>query len=81
MEYSVIELGFEPKTCILVSGTGLNLYSFLPGYAEEVVEEFCIHVWVFLPHLNKIVLETLEEEKGERKRRMERGEDLGSPDI
>ena len=64
MEYSVIELGFEPKTCILVSGTGLNLYSFLPGYAEEVVEEFCIHVWVFLPHLNKIVLETLEEEKG-----------------
>ena len=32
------------------------------------MKEFCIHVWVFLPHLNKIVLETLQEEEREEEK-------------
>ena len=32
------------------------------------MEEFCIHVWVFLPQLNKVVLETLQEEEREEEK-------------
>ena len=37
------------------------------------MEEFCIHVWVFLPHFNKVVLETLEKEEREEEKDEEAG--------
>ena len=40
------------------------------------MEEFCIHVWVFLPQLNKVVLETLEEEEREEEEDEEAGVSL-----
>ena len=42
------------------------------------MEEFCIHIWVFPPHLNKVVLETLEKKKG---REEEKDEEAGSLDT